>query len=133
MSADVGSGHSAHAVDVTVNTKCGSTLVRVSQGLVHTSTLSFHLWSGILLGEPSGTGSSPLLNHVVVCNDTLESLHIGQVCVCVCVRACVRACMRACVRACVRACMRVCVRPSVRLCVCAYMHVYICVCVCTLR
>lgn len=69
----------AQAFDITAVMKCSPALVRVSQGLVHTTTLSFHMWSGTVFGEAPGSASSPILSHYVICNDTLDSLHVGQV------------------------------------------------------
>ena len=76
-------------------------LMRFSQGLVHTSTLSAHVWlnSGLVTSgrkvareeagtetEDSSDGGSEsvdsaalLLNHYIICNDTMEDLHVRQV------------------------------------------------------
>lgn len=75
-------------------------LLRVSQGLVHTSSLAAHVWLNSGLGtskqeehsnrEPEENRSrtcnngvhpgSQLLNYYIICNDTMEVLHIRQVC-----------------------------------------------------
>ena len=65
-----------------VSVRCGPAVVRLSQGLLHTTSLALHCWSR---QEDEGRGSqSPIIpNHYVLCNDTAEELHIGQVCSCI--------------------------------------------------
>lgn len=79
VEAESGQTGSAQAFDIVAAMKCSPALLRVSQGLVHTTMLSFHMWSGTVFGEAPGSASSPLLSHYVICNDTLDGLHIGQV------------------------------------------------------
>lgn len=44
--------------------------LHVSQGLVHTLSLTHHMWS---TNQPV-----TLLTHYIICNDTVEDLHFGQ-------------------------------------------------------
>lgn len=64
----------------TVAVKCSPAVVRVSQGLVHTTTLAAHAWSsGVDDYTISKETSFTIFNQFILCNDTLEDLHIGQV------------------------------------------------------
>lgn len=83
------------AISLSLNIKSSPSVVRISQGLVHTSTLAAHVWLTSFLtsqeASPERSGDSQgleqcdtdpvplLLNHYILCNDTLEDLHIGQV------------------------------------------------------
>lgn len=47
--------------------------VRVSQGLVHTLTAALEVVRGV------SSSRGMVFNHYLICNDTLEELHFGQV------------------------------------------------------
>ena len=63
--------------DVTL--KCSPAVVRWSQGLLHTTSLALHTWTNEELGEGGGERERTILNHYILCNDTLQDLHFGQV------------------------------------------------------
>ena len=67
--------------ELTVAVKCSPTVVRVSQGLVHTTTLAAHAWNSSVDDDTTSkeTSSFIIFNQFILCNDTLEDLHIGQV------------------------------------------------------
>lgn len=59
------------------NLKCGPAVFRVSQGLVHTTSMTAHLWKE---REDDGVPAAILLHsHYILCNDTLDDIHFGQV------------------------------------------------------
>ena len=66
---------------------CGPSVLRLSQSLVHTTSMAINLWrekSGVERegGErtTSSTAAATLLTgHYVLCNDTLDDIHFGQV------------------------------------------------------
>ena len=53
-----------------VSVKVDSISLQVSQGLVHTLSLTHHMWST--------SQAVTLLTHYIICNDTVEDLHFGQ-------------------------------------------------------
>ena len=64
--------------------RCSPAVVRISQGLVHTATLAGSVWKTTHLDENDndkvkGHPACYLLNNYILCNDTVEDLHIGQV------------------------------------------------------
>ena len=73
------------AKSLSVSLAFSPALLRLSQGLVHTSTLAAHVWLNSSLAGVTGSGcnqndpASLLLNHYIICNDTMEDLHIRQV------------------------------------------------------
>lgn len=64
--------------ELTVAVKCSPVVVRVSQGLVHTTTLAAHAWSSSV-DDNTTSKETTIFNQFILCNDTLEDLHIGQV------------------------------------------------------
>ena len=61
--------------------KCSPAVLRFSQGLLHATSLSVHTWTREKKGE-SGIAveeSAAILNHFILCNNTLQDLHFGQV------------------------------------------------------
>ena len=68
-------------LELTVAVKCSPAVVRVSQGLVHTTILAAHAWSSSVGDNITSkeTSSFTIFNQFILCNDTLEDLHIGQV------------------------------------------------------
>ena len=79
---------------LSINLKSSPSVLRISQGFVHTSILAAQVWLNSLssrnanqddCNDIQGPGVctldpvSLLLNHYILCNDTLEDLHIGQV------------------------------------------------------
>lgn len=82
-------GSAGENCDVCATLKCSPVVVRVSQGLLHTTSLAVHTWT---MGrereeeeEREGEGervakrTPVILNHFILCNDTLQDLHFGQV------------------------------------------------------
>lgn len=73
------------AKSLSVSLAFSPALLRLSQGLVHTSSLAAHVWLNSGLAGMTGSGCnhtdpvSLLLNHYIICNDTMEDLHIRQV------------------------------------------------------
>ena len=62
--------------------KCSPAVLRLSQGLLHTTSLSLHTWTMEKEGEDGGMAvekSAVILNHFILCNNTLQDLHFGQV------------------------------------------------------
>lgn len=55
---------------------CGPAVFRLSQALVHTTAMAAHLWK-----EKTDRASPALLlhSHFILCNDTLDDIHFGQV------------------------------------------------------
>lgn len=82
-----------------VTVKCSPAVARISQGLLHTAFLTVRTWTldrekerekereGEGEGEKEGEGEREkergitpvILNHFILCNDTLHDLHFGQV------------------------------------------------------
>lgn len=59
------------------NLQCGPAVFRLSQGLVHTTTMAAHLWKE---REDDKMPAAILLqSHYILCNDTLDDIHFGQV------------------------------------------------------
>lgn len=61
---------------LSVDMKAAPGVLRVSQGLVHTASLTADVWR---TKEGEETKAATIFNHYTVCNDTLEDLHFGQV------------------------------------------------------
>lgn len=54
---------------------CSPAVFRLSQGLVHTVSMAAHVWK-----ENSKASAALLLTaHYILCNDTLDDIHFGQV------------------------------------------------------
>lgn len=80
---------------LSIKVKFSPTVVRISQGLVHTSSLAAHVWVNSLrsweVTQEDVCGSNKtcdgnavdaaflLLNHYILCNDSLDDLQVGQV------------------------------------------------------
>ena len=65
-----------------VSLKCSPAVLRISQGLLHTISLSVH--TSTMEREGEGEGASVekpvvILNHFILCNNTFQDLHFGQV------------------------------------------------------
>ena len=60
---------------LSVTLESGAGVLRVSQGLLHTSALAATVWGGGAVG----VASPPILNHFIICNNSLEDIHFGQV------------------------------------------------------
>ena len=77
----------AASYDVSASLNCSPAVVRLSQGLLHTTTLAVHAWS--TKGETGREGEreseaekkAVILNHFILCNDTMQDIHFGQVCI----------------------------------------------------
>ncbi|XP_048244061.1 vacuolar protein sorting-associated protein 13B-like isoform X2 [Haliotis rufescens] len=63
---------------VECNCKTGPAVVRVGSGAVHTLTTSIQAWS--MLGGKTGVNKAQaVFSHIVVCNDTQQTVRFGQV------------------------------------------------------
>ena len=77
----------AASYNVSASLNCSPAVVRLSQGLLHTTTCAVHAWS--TKGETGGEGEresgakekAVILNHFILCNDTMQDIHFGQVCI----------------------------------------------------
>ena len=73
--------------DMFVTVKCSPAVARISQGLLHTAFLTVHTWTLDREKEREREGEGEkesgitpvILNHFILCNDTLHDLHFGQV------------------------------------------------------
>ena len=82
QNASLSEGSSCSGLSVSLS--CGPSVLRLSQSLVHTTSMAVNLWrereeGKKWEGSTSLAAADLLMGHYVLCNDTLDDIHFGQV------------------------------------------------------
>ena len=79
-------GEDSSCSSLSASLSCGPSVIRLSQSLVHTTSMAVNLWREKEEGEREGRGQTAssadadlLMGHYILCNDTLDDIHFGQV------------------------------------------------------